>query len=41
MKALARVSLILGVITTLAGYAMIAVNVISLRKSDKVRKIVE
>lgn len=41
MKSLSRVSLILGAATVAIGYAMVVVNIISLRKSKKVSNIVE
>ena len=41
MRALSKASLVLGAVTTLVGYAIIIVNIVSLRKSRKVRRIVD
>ncbi len=41
MKTISKVSLILGGVTVLLGYAIVIVNIVSLRKSRKVSKIVE
>ena len=41
MKAMSKVSLILGAITAALGYAIVIVNIIGLRKSKKISKIIE
>lgn len=41
MKAMSKVSLILGAVTAALGYAIVIVNIIGLRKSRKISKIIE
>lgn len=41
MKAMSKVSLILGAVTAAIGYAVVIVNIIGLRKSKKISKIIE
>ena len=41
MKAMSKVSLILGAVTAAIGYAIIIVNIIGLRNSKKISKIIE
>ena len=41
MKAMSKVSLILGAVTAAIGYAIIIANIIGLRKSKKISKIIE
>jgi hypothetical protein len=41
MKAMSRVSLVLGAVTSALGFAIIIVNIIGLRKGRKISKIIE
>ena len=41
MRSFSKVSLILGGVTVVLGYAMVVINIISLRKGKKISKVVE
>ena len=41
MKAMSKVSLVLGAVSVALGYAIIIVNIIGLKKSRKISKIIE